>query len=211
MPCAYSPWPASCSVDQIDSRSSGRGVDLGGGADEIGQRRAQRGEHLAYLGGRHPGLVVVEQCRVRQVGRLEALDVAALQLDVPAQVRQEGGKVVVPPRLDPRVMPAGRGTGHLDPELGRDTAGLLPVAPRDADQARVVGVVRQRLRQGAEPVEQAADLGVGEPVGDNAAEGRERLGARLGAEWRHGDPLLPAEHAGGAAQVRDLGQPLTEM
>ena len=39
-------------------------------------------EHLAHLGRRHPRLVVVEQRRVGRVGRLEALDVAALQLDV---------------------------------------------------------------------------------------------------------------------------------
>ena len=178
-----------------------RGVDLRCVADELGQRGAQRREHLAHLGRRHPGLVVVEQRRVGQVGRLEALDVAALQLDVRAQVGEERGEVVVPARLDPGVVAAGGGAGHLDAQLGGDAARLLVVAAGDADQARVVGVVRQRLLERREPLEQAADLGVGEAVVDDAAEGRERLGARLGAERRHRDALLPAEHARGAAEV----------
>ena len=168
------------------------------------------GEHLAHLGRRHARLVVVEQRRVRQVGRLEALDVAALQLDVLAQVREEGGEVVVPPRLDPGVVAARGGARHLDPELGRHAARLLPVAARDADQARVVGVVGQRLLERCEPVEQASDLGVGEAIVDDAAERGERLGARLGPERRHRHALLPAEHAGGAAEVGDLREPLAE-
>ena len=179
-------------------------------ADELGQRRPQRREHVAHLGRRHPGLVVVEQRRVGQVGRLEALDVAALELDVRPQVGEERGEVVVPPGLDPGVVPAGRRAGHLDAQLGGHAAGLLPVTARDADQARVVGVVRQRLLERRQPLEQAADLGIGEAVVDDAAEGRERLGARLGSERRHRDPLLPAEHACGAAEVGDLRQPLAE-
>ena len=154
-----------------------RRVDLGCVAHELGQCRTQRREHVAHLGRRHAGLVVVEERRVGQVGRLEALDVAALQLDVRPQVREERCEVVVPPRLDPRVVPAGRRAGHLDAQLGGDAAGLLPVAARDADQARVVGVVGQRFLERSEPLEQAPDLGIGEAVVDDAPEGRERVGA----------------------------------
>ena len=178
-----------------------RRVDLGGVAHELGQRGPQRREHLAHLGRRHPGLVVVEQRRVGQVGRLEALDVAALELDVRPQVREERGEVVVLPGLDPGVVPAGRRAGHLDAQLGGNAAGLLPVTARDADQARIVGVVRQRFLERSQPLEQAADLGIGEAVVDDASEGRERLGARLGSERRHRDALLPAEHPCGAAEV----------
>ena len=150
-----------------------RRVDLGGVPHELGQRRTQRREHVAHLGCGHPWLVVVEQGGVGEVGRLEALDVAALELHVRPQVREEGGEVVVLPGLDPGVVPAGRRAGHLDAQLRWHAAGLLPVTTRDADQARVVGVVRQRFLERGEPFEQPADLGIGEAVVDDAPERRE--------------------------------------
>ncbi len=195
---------------RVEGAMEERGVDLRRRPHELGERRAEGCEHLAYLGRRHPRLVVVEQCRVGQVGRLEALDVAALQLDVRAQVGEERGEVVVLAGLDPGVVAARGGAGHLDAQFGRDAARLVVVATRDADQARVVGVVGERLLERGEPLQEAADLGIGEAVVDDAAEGRKRLGAGLGAEWRHGDALVPSEHSRGAAEVRDLGQPLTE-
>ena len=76
-------------------------------------------------------------------------------------------------------MPARCCARHLDAQLGGHPACLLPVAPRDADQARVVGVVRQRLLERREAVEQAPDLGIREALVDDAAERRERIGARL--------------------------------
>ena len=178
-----------------------RGIDLGCVANELGQRGPQGREHLAHLGRRHPGLVVVQQCRVGQVGGLEALDVAALELDVLAQVRQERGEIVVPPRLHPGVVAARRCPRHLDAELRRHAARLLPVAPRDANQARVVRLEGQRGLERCEAVEQPTDLRVGEAVVDDAAERRERLGPGLRPERRHRHALLPTEHAGRTAEV----------
>ena len=43
-------------------------------------------------------------------------------------------------------------------ELGRDAARLLPVAARDPDQARVVGVVVELLLERRQLVEQPPDL-----------------------------------------------------
>ena len=76
-----------------------------------------------------------------------------------------------------------------------------PVAARDPDQARIVGVVGKRLLQRSEPLEQAPDLGIGEAVVDDASKGRERVGARLGSERRQRHALLPAEHPCSPAQV----------
>ena len=194
----------------IESTVQERGVDLGRIADEVGQCRAENGEDVAHLRRRHPGLVVVEQGRVRFVGGLEALDVAAFQLDIRAEVRQERGEVVVPACLDPRVVPARRRARHLDAQLRRHPARLLPVAPRDADQARIVRVVRQRLLERREAVEQTADLGIGEAVVDDPAERGERVRARCRAEGRHRDALLPAENACGAAEIRDLRKSLAQ-
>ena len=150
-----------------------RGVDEGCSADELGERGPKNGEHLAHVRRRHARLVVVEQRRVGRVRRLEARDVAAFELDVRAQVGQERGEVVVSASLDPGVMATRRGPCHLDPELGRDPARLLPVSPRDADQARIVGVVRQRFLERRESVEEAADLGVDEAVvGDPVERGK---------------------------------------
>ena len=75
-------------------------------------------------------------------------------------------------------LPSAAGARQLDAELGRNAALLLPVAARDADQARVVGVVVERLLERAQALEQAADLVVDELLVRDAAQRRERLGAR---------------------------------
>ena len=188
-----------------------RGVDLRRGRDELGERRPQDGEHLAHLGRRHPGLVVVEQRRVRRVGPLEALDVAALQLDVRAQVRQERGEVVVRrastqawwPRAASRVISTSSSVGTR----------------RAFSQSRRVTRIRLASSESygsdslerREPVEQPPDLVVGEGVVGDAAERGLRLGASLGAERRHRDPLVPAEDALRLVEVADLGEALLEV
>ena len=183
-----------------------RGVDVRCCADELRQRRAQRREDLADLGRGHSRLVVVEQRGVGLVGGIEAGDVSPLQLHVLAQVGQEGGEVVGGAGLDPGMVAARCGAGHLDPQLGGDAAGLRPVAAGDADQAGVVGVVGKRFLEWCEPVEQPTDLGVGEPVVDDPAESGERIGPRCRSQWRHRHALLPAEHTGRPAEVGDLGK-----
>ena len=96
-------------------------------------------------------------------------------------------------------------------QLGRHPARLLPVAARDADEAAVVGVVRERLDERLGRVEQPADLVVDEPLVRDAAERRELVGARVRAARRHRHALVPAEHAGRAPQVGDLGQPCAQL
>ena len=189
-----------------------RRVDLGRVADELGQRGAQRREHLAHLGRRHPRLVVVEQRRVRAGRRARSTRRSGASARR-SRAGREGTRrsrrsrrastQAWWPRAAARVISTRSSVGHA--------AGLLPVAAGDADQARVVRVVRQRLLERREPVEQPADLGVGEPVVDDAAERCERLGAGLGPERRHRHALLPAEHACSPAEIGDLREPLAQV
>ncbi len=107
---------------------------------------------------------------------------------------------------------AARGlSGHFLAELGGHPARLLPVASRHADEARVVGVVLERLHGRLGVVEEPSDLVVGEPLVRDAAERRELVGARLGAERRHRHALVPAEHPGGARDIGDLCQPPPQL
>ena len=85
---------------------------------------------------------------IGRVVPLEALDVAPLQLEVALERREEVREVVVRARVDPDLVPERRRSRHLDAELGRDAALLLPVAPGDADEAGVVRVVLERLFDG---------------------------------------------------------------
>ena len=181
-----------------------RRVDLRRRRHELGERRAQHGEDLLHLGRQHPGLVVVEERRVRAVGPLEALDVAPLQLDVRPQIGEERREVARAAGLDPRVVAAGGLQRHLGAELGRHAARLLPVAPGHAYEAAVVGVVRLRLDERLGPIEESPHLVVRESLVRDPAERRELLRARLGAVGRHRHALVPAEHACCATQIGDL-------
>ena len=183
----------------------------GGGGDDLRQRRPQHGEHVAHLAGQHPRLEVVEERGVGAVGPLEALDVAPLELEVRPQVREERGEVVRPPRLDPGVVTARRLARHLRAQVGRHPAGLLPVAPRHADEAVVVGVVGEALDERLARVQEPAHLGVDEPLVRDAAERRQLLGPRVRAPRRHRHALVPPEHARREPQVGALGQPEAEL
>ena len=178
--------------------ASTRGASL----HELGEHGADRREHLGDLGGQHVRLEVVEQRRVGRVLPLEALDVPALEVEVPLERREELREVVGRARLDPDLVAERSRADHLRPQLGRDPALLLPVAARDADQARVVRVVVERLLERSEPFEQIADLGVDELLVRDASDGRHRLGTRGMAAGRHHDLLIPAEHADRLARDR---------
>ena len=96
------------------------------------------GPHLRRL---HARLEVVEERVVRLVDRLEAFDVALLELDRALEMRQEEPEVRRPPRLAPdRLGHHGR-PGGLGAKLERHLARLLVVAARDPDQARLDRVV----------------------------------------------------------------------
>ena len=160
--------------------------------------------------GLHVRLEVVEERRVGRVVPLEALDVAALELEVALERGEEPREVVRRARLDPDLVAERRRSRQLDAELGRNAALLLPVAPGDADQAGVVGVVLERLLERAQALEQAPDLVVDELLVDDAAQRRERLGTRRMAAGRHRDLLIPGEHAYRAGEIGDLGEALSE-
>ena len=177
-----------------------RRVDLRRLAHELRQHRLDRVEDLRDLGRLHERLVVVEQRRVRRVVPLEALDVAALQLEVLLERGEERLEVVFARALDPDVMTPRAGAHHLGAQLGGDAALLLPVAPGDADEARVVGVVLERLLVAA-----AAARAASRPRRrrtSRARSGRSSpiASARAGAaERRHRHALVPAQDAACAA------------
>ncbi len=179
-------------------------------ADELGQDGPDGREDLRHLGRLHERLEVVEERRVRRVVPLEALDVPALEVEVPLQRREELREVVRRARLDPHLVAERSCARHLRPELRRDAPLLLPVAPRDADEARVVGVVVERLLERAQPVEQASDLVVREALVDDAAERRERLRPGGVPADGHRHLLIPREHHPRARKIRDLGEALPE-
>ncbi len=188
-----------------------RRVDLGRRGDDLGERGPQDGEDLPHLRRQHPRLVVVEQRRVRAVRPFEALDVAALEVDVRAQVGEERREVARPTRLDPGVMTASRRASHLLAKGRRNAPGLLPVAPRDPDEAALVRVVLQRLDDRLSGVEQPADLVVDEALVRNPSQRGQLVGARIGPPRGHRDALLPSEHAGSTPEVGALGQPDAQL
>ena len=178
-------------------------ADLGDQRHELG---LQLVEDLAYLGGLHPRLVVVEEDVVRLVVAVEAIDVAALQLHGALEVGEEEGVVVVFSCLCPHVVGVGRGAGHLGGEVGRHAARLLPIASGRADQARVVGVVVELLLVAGEIVEQLADLVGDELLVRDPVERRHLVASHRAAAGGHHHGLVPEEDFLRAAQVMDLGQ-----
>ena len=174
--------------------------------DQRHELRLQVVEHLAHLGGLHPRLVVVEEDVVRLVVALEAVHVAALQLDRALEVGEEERVVVVGSRLRPDIVGVRGCTGHLGRKICGDAVRLLPVAPRRADQARVVGVVVQLLLVAGEGFEQRPDLVRDELLVGDPVERRDLGAAHGAATRRHHHGLVPEEDLLRAAQVVDLGQ-----
>ena len=177
---------------------------------ELGEDGPDRPEHIRDLGRRHVRLEVVEERRVRRVLPLEALDVAALQVEVALERGKEAREVVLRARLDPDLVAERGRADHLGAELGGNAALLLPVAARDADEARIVGVVVERLLEWLQSLEQASDLRVGESLVRDPADRRECFGPSRVTAGRHRHLLIPAEHASRTREIRDLGEALTE-
>ena len=149
----------------------------GASLDELGEHRPDRPEHLGDLGREHVRLEVVEERRVRRVLPLEAVDVLPLQLEVALERGEELREVVRRAGLDPDLVAERSRARQLDAELRRDAALLLPVPARHADEARVVGVVVERLLERTQALEQAAELLVHEPLVYHLAQRRELVGA----------------------------------
>ncbi len=181
---------------------------LGDQRHELGFELVEDAPHLRRL---HPRLVVVEQDVVRLVVVLEALDVAALQLDGALELGEEEREVVVRARLRPDVMGLGGGARHLGGQLGRHAPRLLPVAPGRADQARLVGVVVETLLVRGELVEKRADLVGDEPLVRDSVEGRHLRAPDGASPRRHHHGLVPEEDLQGPPQVVDLGQACLQL
>ena len=168
-------------------------------------------EDAAHLGRLHAGLEVVEQDVVRLVVVVEALDVLAAQVEVLAEGRQELREVRVLSRLDPDGHRKRGGARHLAAQLGRHAARLLPVAADEPDQARLVRVVRLRLLEARQLVEQPSHLVGRERLVGDPVERRELLGADAGASGRHLDLLVPAEERRRAVEILDLADALCQL
>ncbi len=96
-------------VRQLEERR----VDPRSVPHELGEDGADRPEHLRDLGRRHVRLEVVEERRVRRVLPLEALDVAALQVEVALERGKEAREVVLRARLDPDLVAERGRADHL--------------------------------------------------------------------------------------------------
>ncbi len=195
-----------------------------GGVDRVGalrdrcdqrhERGAQLGEERGDFGALHPLLVVVEQHVVGILEAVEALDVALLQLDVALQERQERGEVGALARVNPCPMAERARARQIGRQVVRHTAGLLVVAPRDADQRCVVGVrvgLREPLLLAFQIPEQTADRVVGEALVDDPPECPELLRAQGCRTRRHHRLLVPAEQSAGVGEVLNLCESLTQF
>ena len=107
----------------------------------------------------HARLVVVEHDVVRVAVVVEAGDVLAAQLEVPLEVRQHDAVVLLLARPEPALVAEGAGARQLRAELGRDADGLLVVAARDADEARLERLVVVRLLERPQLLEELAEIG----------------------------------------------------
>ena len=140
---------------------------------------------------------------------LEALDVAALQLDDALEVGEEGDKVVVRSRLLPRALGNRGGPRRLRSQLRRNATGLVPLTPGQPNQIareRVVGV-----ELGLNRVERSAKLVRRQPLMAKLRQRGQVLGAHPLAAGRHLGALVPGEKRTGAAEIRDLAGDLTQL
>ena len=150
--------------------------------------------HLCRL---HAALVVVEHDVVRLVADLEAVDVALAQVEVLAEHGQERREVVVAPRGHPDRVRERRRARHLRTQVGRHLARLVPVARRDADEARLERVVLVLVSEVVQVLEETADISRDELRMGDPADGCELLGANRRAAARHHHLLVPAEQRRG--------------
>jgi hypothetical protein len=166
-------------LDRDRERPSHERVVLGrrAGGDELAKCRGEHREDLADLGRLHPGLEVLEEHVVGVVVRREALDVPAAEIDHPLERGPERGEVRVLACADPHVVRLGRGLRELDRELGRHAPRPVPVVAGHANEAGVVGVVRERRGVRLELLEELAEAVVDEPLMDELLERAELRGS----------------------------------
>ena len=184
--------------------------------DQRDQTLAKPDQHRPHPLGGHLGLVLVEQ-RVVGVGEAResvvAVGVAAGQLDVALEVREQHREVRAVLRLDPGVLGDRARPGELRAQIGGDPAGLLPIAGHHPGEVGLDRLAWWSVAPGprADLLDQAADLVGGEHLVPDPGEGRERLRARLRARRGHHRPLVPGEQRSGSAQIVDLAEPIAQV
>ena len=127
------------------------------------------------------------------------------------QVRQQEAEVVALARLAPSVLAGRSRSREIGLEVGRHAARLLVVAARDPDQARLGGVLRQRLLVVRKVVQEQPDLVRRKAVVLHAHERRELVGASSGTAWGHLRALVPGQHGARPVEVMHLGQALAQL
>ena len=132
------------------------------------------------------------------LGLGEAGGVAAGELDVAPQGGLEVREVVRLACFEPDREALRPGARHLGGEVAGDLPRDLAVAAHDADELRVVAILR---------VEQGTELRCDEPLVREALDHGKRLPASGAAGGRHHDLLVPREDVAGVAQVRQLAEP----
>ena len=166
----------------------------------VAQLRDQRDELVLDLledacdvGRLHLRLEVVQEDVVRLVLGLEALDVAAAELDVALERPEEELEVRRLLRLLPHRVRLGGGDRHLAAQLDRNLNRLVVHPAREPEEAGVVGARVERGADGLELVEQAADLGIGQFLVGEALQQRDVLRAVADPRGRHRRVLVPDE------------------
>ena len=179
--------------------------------DQRNQLRLDLGEDPRHVRRLRLRLEVVEQDVVRLVGRVEAGDVAAAQLDGALERGQEQLEVRRHLRLEPDRGRIGGGPRHLAGELGGHAHGLVVLAPGEADQRGVVGVRVERVLERAQLLDEAAHLGIDQRLMAELLEhGQVRAAARR-AGRRHDRPLVPDEQRRDRSQGLDLLEATLEL
>ena len=173
---------------------------------EGAELRRQHREDLADLRRAHSGLVVLEQHVVCVVVRSEALDVLSTEIDDALEPGSKRREVRLLAGLDPRLVRLRGDLRELHRKLGRNATLTVPVAPRDADERRVIGVVRERSRVRLELFEELAKALVHFVLVDDLLERGELSCASRSASRRHEHRHVPDEDGFGALEVGELAQ-----
>ncbi len=102
------------------SRRPSRRLSSAISGTQLGLQLREQPRHLSRL---HLRLIVIQQDVVGAVEVVEALDVAAGQLQVLPQIRRKGCEVDCAPGIDPRLLPDRRRARHAPPPASAGPAG----------------------------------------------------------------------------------------
>ena len=162
---------------------------------ELRKERPDRGGRHAFVGG-------VDQRIGHMLVGCEKIGILATEVERLFQERQHRREVVRGSRPRPGIE-GGRAerVGARD-MIGRHFDRLLEVASGNADQARVVGVVRQAVGIGRKLVEQSAQRRVDRFFMRQPAQGRTLATPRRSPACRHVGRLVPVEQGAGCARDR---------